>query len=91
MLKNRAVHARQSHVPRARRTDGPVQAALGGYPLMAEAESLLALEAACEAFGTGCGEWPTMAVADRIRCVEAFIPVMQAARERAVRAPSARK
>ena len=68
-----------------RGTDGPIQAALGGYPLMSEAESLLALEAACGAFGKGCGEWPTMAVADRIRCVEAFIPRMQVARDGVVR------
>lgn len=68
-----------------RGTDGPVQAALGGYPLMTEAESLLALEASCAAFGKGCGEWPTMSVAERFRCVETFIPRMQAVRGPVIR------
>ena len=68
-----------------RGTEGVVQAPLGSYPLMTEAESLVALEAACGAFGKGCGEWPTMSVADRIRCVEAFIPRMQAARDPVIR------
>lgn len=68
-----------------RSSDRLVPAALGGYPLMTEAESLLALEAACGAFGKGCGEWPTMSVADRIRCVADFIPRMQAVRDPIVR------
>ncbi|MFH1746775.1 MAG: NADP-dependent glyceraldehyde-3-phosphate dehydrogenase [Planctomycetota bacterium] len=65
--------------------DDPTPASLGYYPLMTETESRLALDAACDAFSKGCGDWPTMAVADRIRCVEAFIPRMQAARDRVVR------
>jgi glyceraldehyde-3-phosphate dehydrogenase (NADP+) len=59
--------------------------ALGRYPLMTEAESQQALEAACRAYGRGGGAWPTMSVAERIHCLEAFIPRMQAVREPVVR------
>ncbi len=58
---------------------------LGHYPLMTEAESIEALEAACKAYGKGCGDWPTMSVADRIRHVEAFMPRMQAVRDEVVK------
>lgn len=67
-----------------RGSDGLTQTPLGSYPVMTEKESLQALDAACAAFGNGCGEWPTMSVADRIRCLEKFIPRMQAVRERVV-------
>jgi glyceraldehyde-3-phosphate dehydrogenase (NADP+) len=58
---------------------------LGHYPLMTEEDSLEALEAACRAYNRGCGEWPTLSVADRIRHLEAFVPRMEAVRERVVR------
>jgi glyceraldehyde-3-phosphate dehydrogenase (NADP+) len=61
------------------------QVKVGEYPLMAEEQSLAALEAACKAYGQGRGEWPTMSVADRIRCVEDFIPRMTAVRRDVVR------
>ena len=61
------------------------QVQLGHYPLMTGEESVAALEAACRAYGKGRGEWPTMSVGDRIRCVESFIPRMQAQREQVVR------
>jgi glyceraldehyde-3-phosphate dehydrogenase (NADP+) len=54
---------------------------LGRYPMMTEKEAMEALAAACEAYGRGCGQWPTMSVAERIGCLEAFIPGMQAVRE----------
>lgn len=65
--------------------DRAVQYRLGHYPLMAEAESLQALDAACKAYAKGCGDWPTMSVADRIRHVEAFMPRMQAVRDEVVK------
>ncbi|NLE61736.1 MAG: aldehyde dehydrogenase family protein, partial [Planctomycetes bacterium] len=65
--------------------DGPTPFKLGHYPLMTEAESIQALDAACKAYGKGCGSWPTMSVADRIRHVEAFMPRMQAVRDEVVR------
>lgn len=63
----------------------PTQYKLGHYPMMTEAESLQAIEAACKAYGKGCGDWPTMSVADRIRHVEAFMPRMQAVRDEVVK------
>ena len=51
---------------------GPLQYKLGHYPRMTEKESLQALDAACRAYNKGCGEWPTMSVADRISRIEKF-------------------
>jgi glyceraldehyde-3-phosphate dehydrogenase (NADP+) len=58
---------------------------LGNTPLMGEAEAMEALEAAVTAYGKGCGAWPTMSVADRIRHMESFVPRMEAVREEVVR------
>ena len=58
---------------------------LGEYPLMTAEAAIEVLDAACRAYGQGCGQWPTMSVADRIRHVESFIPRMQAVREQVVR------
>jgi acyl-CoA reductase-like NAD-dependent aldehyde dehydrogenase len=55
------------------------------YPLMTEKEAMQALDAACNAYDHGCGTWPTMSVAERIRCVEQFIPRMVAVRDEVVR------
>jgi glyceraldehyde-3-phosphate dehydrogenase (NADP+) len=59
--------------------------ALGHYPMMTSEESHQALEAARRAYDHGCGAWPTMSVAERIRHVEAFIPRMLAQRDLVVR------
>ena len=64
---------------------GPAPTKLGHYPLMTAEKAMEALEAACEAYGRGCGEWPTMSVGDRIRHLESFIPRMQAVRDEVVR------
>ena len=45
---------------------------IGSYPLLDEAESLQALDAAVRAYDHGRGEWPSMSVADRIAAVEKF-------------------
>ncbi len=58
---------------------------LGHYPLMTAADSEAALAAAQRAYDRGCGAWPTMAVADRIRHVEDFMPRMAAVRDEVVR------
>ncbi len=63
----------------------PAPFKLGHYPLMTKADALDALEAACRAYGRGCGAWPTMSVHERIHHVEAFIPRMQAVRDEVVR------
>lgn len=65
--------------------DTQQQYALGRYPLMGTTESEEALAAACRAYGHGCGDWPTMSIADRIRHVESFVPRMQAVRDEVVR------
>lgn len=45
---------------------------IGTYPLCSEKEAKEALDAAVAAYDNGRGEWPTMSVADRIKCVEQF-------------------
>lgn len=45
---------------------------IGTYPVCTEKEALAALNAAVTAYDNGRGEWPTMSVAARIQCVEAF-------------------
>src|SRR5262249_30707885 len=48
------------------------QLEIGSYPVMGEAESDEALDAAVTAHVSGRGEWPTMSVADRIDCMNDF-------------------
>jgi glyceraldehyde-3-phosphate dehydrogenase (NADP+) len=64
---------------------GPEPYQLGHYPRMTGEVALHALEAAGRAYDHGCGAWPTMSVADRIRHVQAFIPRMEAVRDQVVR------
>jgi glyceraldehyde-3-phosphate dehydrogenase (NADP+) len=65
--------------------DGPLPFRLGRYPLMTRDEALEAMDAACQAYGRGCGKWPTTSVHERIHHIEAFIPRMQAVRDEVVR------
>ena len=58
---------------------------LGRYPMMTAAEAREALAAAQRAYDNGCGTWPTMSVADRIRHVEEFLPRVVAVRDEVVR------
>lgn len=60
---------------------GPQRCKLGRCALLTEKEAMEALEAACRAYADGRGEWPTASVADRIACLQAFIPRMQAVRD----------
>lgn len=60
---------------------GPKRCKLGRCALLTEKEALEALDAACLAYADGRGEWPTASVADRIACLQAFIPRMQATRD----------
>jgi acyl-CoA reductase-like NAD-dependent aldehyde dehydrogenase len=57
------------------------QVAIGSYPVMGEAESDAALDAAVQAYNRGRGEWPTMTVAQRIGCMQDFIRRMAAKRD----------
>ncbi|NVN92215.1 MAG: NADP-dependent glyceraldehyde-3-phosphate dehydrogenase [Desulfuromonadales bacterium] len=64
---------------------GLQQRVLGSYPLLTEKESLAALEAACSAYGNGCGTWPAMSVEERIRHIEDFAFRMKEQRREVVK------
>jgi len=65
--------------------DQPVAYELGSFPSMGPAEALAAVEAADRAWNSGAGPWPTMRVADRIRCVEDLAQAMARKREEVAR------
>ena len=46
---------------------------IGSYPLGTEVEAMEALAAAEAAYNNGRGEWPTMSVDGRIKCLEKFV------------------
>ncbi len=64
---------------------GPVRQVIGRFPLMTEAEALDALAAAVRAYDGGRGKWPTMPVAERIRCVREFACRMKERRSEVVK------
>ncbi|MCR6642625.1 MAG: NADP-dependent glyceraldehyde-3-phosphate dehydrogenase [Sporocytophaga sp.] len=57
--------------------NGPVKKLLGTSPLLTEKEALEALDAAYLAYNNGTGEWPTIAVEDRIKAMEKFVVAMK--------------
>ncbi|HTT12079.1 MAG TPA: NADP-dependent glyceraldehyde-3-phosphate dehydrogenase [Burkholderiaceae bacterium] len=63
----------------------PQRIEIGSYPLIAEPEADIALEAAIHAYGDGRGAWPTMSVAKRIECVQDFARRMVAQRAEVVK------
>ena len=58
---------------------------LGSIPDMETETALEALDAAERAFGRGQGLWPTMKVADRIKCLNNFVEKMKTCREEVVK------
>jgi glyceraldehyde-3-phosphate dehydrogenase (NADP+) len=58
---------------------------LGSIPNMKEKEALEALESSVKAYDNGKGEWPTMKVIDRIKCMEAFVKQMKTTRAEVVK------
>jgi len=60
---------------------GPKRYKLGRCALLTEKEAMEALDAACRAYADGRGAWPTASVAERIGCLQTFIPRMQAVRD----------
>jgi glyceraldehyde-3-phosphate dehydrogenase (NADP+) len=52
--------------------NGLEQVLAGSYPLCTQDEAMDALDAAVTAYNNGRGEWPSMGVAERIKCVEKF-------------------
>jgi glyceraldehyde-3-phosphate dehydrogenase (NADP+) len=68
------------------RTDKGLQRKLiGTYPVCTEKEAFEALDAAVAAYNNGRGQWPTMNVADRIKCVEKFIGKMREQKDAVVK------
>ena len=59
-----------------RTAEGLKRKLIGTYPVCTEKEAFEALDAAVAAYDNGRGQWPTMSVADRIKCVEKFIAKM---------------
>ena len=62
--------------------DAPI--VVGSYPLLTRNESLAALDAACNAYDSGRGRWPTMTIEERIGCIEQFAYRIQEQRSRVV-------
>ena len=55
-----------------RTSEGLKRKLIGTYPVCTEKEANEALDAAVAAYNNGRGQWPTMSVQDRIKCVEDF-------------------
>ncbi|WP_161887711.1 NADP-dependent glyceraldehyde-3-phosphate dehydrogenase [Pontibacter russatus] len=66
-----AVHTVYSPVA-VKTAEGYQRKVIGTYPVCTEKEAMASLEAAVAAYDNGRGQWPTMSVQDRIRCVEQF-------------------
>lgn len=49
---------------------------LGSIPDISPRDALEALDAAVQAYNNGLGEWPTMSVEDRIKCMQKFVYLM---------------
>ncbi len=58
---------------------------LGTVPHMDKDTALEVLQSACNAYAKGQGDWPTMKVANRIACMEAFVAKMKEQREKVVK------
>lgn len=66
-------------------SEGLKRKVIGTYPVCTEKEAMEALEAAVTAYNHGRGEWPTMSVANRIKCVEEFTRKMIAQKDLVVK------
>ncbi len=58
---------------------------LGSVPNMDEAAALAALDSSVKAYNNGQGDWPTMKVQDRIKCMENFVSQMKETRTEVVK------
>ncbi|WP_374165785.1 NADP-dependent glyceraldehyde-3-phosphate dehydrogenase [Arcticibacter sp. MXS-1] len=61
--------------------NGPERKLIGTYPVCTEKEAMEALDAAIAAYDNGRGEWPTMSIDGRIKCMERFIYKMSEQRD----------
>ena len=58
---------------------------LGTIPAMNEAEAMAAVDSSTHAYNNGQGSWPTMKVADRIKCMSNFVMQMKTKRSEVVK------
>jgi glyceraldehyde-3-phosphate dehydrogenase (NADP+) len=58
---------------------------IGSYPLVGEGEAMQALASALKAYDNGKGEWPTMEVEERIKCLENFTGMMIEQKDKVVK------
>lgn len=65
--------------------DGLQRKLIGSYPLGTEKEAMDALKAAETAYNNGRGEWPTMSLANRIKCMDKFVYKMVEQRDLVVK------
>ncbi|WP_051293211.1 NADP-dependent glyceraldehyde-3-phosphate dehydrogenase [Olivibacter sitiensis] len=61
--------------------DGLKRKLIGTYPLGTEKEAKEALDAAIRAYDNGKGEWPTMTLEERIKCLQNFVYKMSEQRD----------
>lgn len=66
-------------------TGGHEQAVLGAYPMMDADSAMEVLDSAIRAYDDGRGEWPTMSLEQRIRCMVNFTERMKSKREEVVK------
>lgn len=66
-------------------TEGLKRKLIGTYPIGTEKEAMEALDAAVNAFDNGRGEWPTMSVENRIKCMQKFVYKMIEQRDLVIR------
>jgi len=67
-----------------RTSSGLSQKIIGSHPLLTEEESLIALNAASNAYGNGRGSWPAMHTEERIEHLEEFTRQMRERRSEVV-------
>ncbi len=60
------------------------QEVIGEYPMLTERDALECLESCFNAYDNGRGKWPTMTVADRIKCILDFTYKMKEQRTKIV-------
>lgn len=65
--------------------DGLKRKLLGTIPQTSPKESLQALDAAMAAYDNGQGEWPTMSVEGRIKCMQKFVYLMIQKRDQVIK------
>lgn len=65
--------------------EGLKRVLIGSYPVMTANNAMESMDAAVAAWNNGLGEWPTMRVSDRIKCMETFVYKMIAQRELVVK------